>query len=104
MASGKNTNSVPMEELERKFASLSLKVEKEQEACGSQAQKGSRSSSDKNPFLKRHPTKNELLDGITKLENLCYEVQDNLQPYIEAEERMEQSKFVMFLNFVLYYL
>ncbi|KAK7960604.1 hypothetical protein PG988_011818 [Apiospora saccharicola] len=82
-----------IEDLEKEFARLSIKAERQ----GSFKVEEYGSS-------KRRATKQELIDGIDKLQDLCRETADMCDPYIEAKERMEKSKLVQFLNFVLHYL
>ncbi|KAK7918515.1 hypothetical protein PG985_010389 [Apiospora marii] len=106
-----------IDELEQSFAKLSMNAEENghfkrsakpraQQSSNSRAQRSSNQSSAPNPFLKRQPTANELIDGIDKLQNLCREVQGKLDPYIEAEERieMEKAKLASELNYVLNHL
>ncbi|KAK8109032.1 hypothetical protein PG984_014833 [Apiospora sp. TS-2023a] len=105
-----------VEKLEKQFAKLSLKAERQGsfkvENKPEQSQrKGPRvPPGTENPFLKRNATAKELIEGIDKLQDLCRDTMDELEPYIEAEkrmeaeERMERSKFVRFLNLVLNHL
>ncbi|KAK8091796.1 hypothetical protein PG997_002157 [Apiospora hydei] len=102
----KSHEDASIEELERKFAKLSLKVENEQPSFKAI----SVHTVPENPFLNRRATAQELIEGINKLEKLCHRVQIKLEsrsaditkPYIEAEDRMEKSKFVRVLSFVLH--
>ncbi|KAK8015914.1 hypothetical protein PG991_008802 [Apiospora marii] len=102
-----------IEELERQFAKLSLQAERQgsfkvQNDSKQSQRKGNRvppgTANPFNPFLNRPATAKELIEGIDKLQDLIRDTQDRLEPYIEAEEKMERFKFVRFLNFVLHLL
>ncbi|KAK7960603.1 hypothetical protein PG996_011246 [Apiospora saccharicola] len=99
-----------IEKLEKEFAKLSLKAERQGSFKVENKPKQSRRKGPRvppgtdNPFLKRNATAKELTEGIDKLQDLCRDTMDELEPYIEAEEKMEREEFVRFLNHVLHHL
>lgn len=77
-----------IEELERQFAKLSLKAERQgsfklQNDEKQSQRKGNRvppgTENPFNPFIKRRATKKELVEGIEKLQDLCRDTQDKLE-------------------------